>query len=216
MHNKKASALMVFVVAGALALAACSRAPSGTTSKAPVAPANAFRIRVTANAGLTPWIEQAVDKFNQSGTKLAAGKPVFVDVSIVEAGQAVSDMTDGTNLPALWIPDDAVWAAVLAKRGQTGYQANCAALVAIAGVYCLVMTRNFIRVLIGLELMTKAATLLIIVAGLAAKRMALAQSLAITLIVVEVVVVSVAAGIVLSVFRLDESLDIRKSRNLKG
>jgi len=116
---------MVFVVAGALALAACSRAPSGTTSKAPVAPANAFRIRVTANAGLTPWIEQAVDKFNQSGTKLAAGKPVFVDVSIVEAGQAVSDMTDGTSLPALWIPDDAVWAAVLAKRGQTGYQANC-------------------------------------------------------------------------------------------
>ncbi len=90
------------------------------------------------------------------------------------------------------------------------------ALVAIAGVYCLVMTRNFIRVLIGLELMTKAATLLIIVAGLAANRMALAQSLAITLIVVEVVVVSVAAGIVLSVFRLDESLDIRKSRNLKG
>jgi len=89
-------------------------------------------------------------------------------------------------------------------------------LVAIAGVYCLVMTRNFIRVLIALELMTKAATLLIIVAGLAAGRLALAQALAITLIVVEVVVVTVAAGIVLSVFRLNESLDIRKSRNLKG
>ncbi|MGA2546125.1 MAG: NADH-quinone oxidoreductase subunit K [Rectinemataceae bacterium] len=92
----------------------------------------------------------------------------------------------------------------------------CIVLVAIAGVYCLVMTRNFIRVLIGLELMTKAVTLLIIVAGLASGRLALAQALAITLIVVEVVVVSVAAGIVLSVFRLNESLDIRKSRNLKG
>jgi NADH-quinone oxidoreductase subunit K len=92
----------------------------------------------------------------------------------------------------------------------------CIVLVAIAGIYCLVMTRNFIRVLIGLEIMTKAVTLLLIVAGLAAGRLALAQALAITLIVVEVVVISVAAGIVLSVFRLSESLDIRNSRNLKG
>jgi NADH-quinone oxidoreductase subunit K len=92
----------------------------------------------------------------------------------------------------------------------------CIVLVATAGVYCLLMTRNFIRVLIALELMTKAATLLIIVAGMASGRLALAQALAITLIVVEVVVVSVAAGIILSVFRLNESLDIRKARNLKG
>jgi NADH-quinone oxidoreductase subunit K len=92
----------------------------------------------------------------------------------------------------------------------------CIVLVAIAGIYCLVMTRNFIRVIIALELMTKAATLLIIVAGMASGRLALAQALAVTLIVVEVVVISVAAGIILSVFRLNESLDLRKSRNLKG
>jgi multisubunit Na+/H+ antiporter MnhC subunit len=88
--------------------------------------------------------------------------------------------------------------------------------LAIAGIYCLVVTRNFIRVLIGLELMTKAVTLLIIVMGYASGRLALAQSLVITLIVVEVVVISVAAGIVQSIFRLNDSLDIRKSRNLKG
>lgn len=92
----------------------------------------------------------------------------------------------------------------------------CIVLVAIAGVYCLVVTRNFIRVLIGLELMTKAVTLLIIVAGLAAGKLPLAQALVVTLIVVEVVVVSVASGIVLSIYRIDESLDLRKSRNLKG
>ena len=92
----------------------------------------------------------------------------------------------------------------------------CIVLVAIAGVYCLVMTRNFIRVLIALELMTKAATLLIIVAGLAAGALALAQALAVTLIVVEVVVVCVASGIVLSIYRHGESLDVRRSRNLKG
>jgi multisubunit Na+/H+ antiporter MnhC subunit len=92
----------------------------------------------------------------------------------------------------------------------------CIVLVAIAGIYCLVMTRNFIRVLIGLEILTKAATLLIIVAGAMTGRMALAQSIVITLVVVEVVVVLVAAGIVLSIYRLNDSLDIRKSRNLKG
>jgi NADH:ubiquinone oxidoreductase subunit K len=92
----------------------------------------------------------------------------------------------------------------------------CIVLVAIAGIYCLVMTRNFIRVLIGLELLTKAATLLLVVAGALSGRLAQAQSLAITLIVVEVVVVCVAAGIVLSIYRLNESLDVRKSRNLKG
>jgi multisubunit Na+/H+ antiporter MnhC subunit len=88
--------------------------------------------------------------------------------------------------------------------------------IAIAGIYCLVMTRNFIRVLIGLEIMTKAVTLLIIIAGYASGRLALAQAIVITLIVIEVVVISVAAGIVLSIFRLNGSLDIRKARNLKG
>jgi multisubunit Na+/H+ antiporter MnhC subunit len=88
--------------------------------------------------------------------------------------------------------------------------------LAVAGVYCLVATRNFIRVLIGLELMTKAVTLLIIVAGYASGRLALAQALVVTLIVVEVVVISVAAGIVQGIFRLNESLDIRKSRDMKG
>jgi multisubunit Na+/H+ antiporter MnhC subunit len=88
--------------------------------------------------------------------------------------------------------------------------------LAVAGIYCLVSIKNFIRVLIGLEIITKAVTLLIIVSGYASGRMALAQALVITLIVVEVVVISVAAGIVLNIYRRNESLDIRKSRHLKG
>jgi multisubunit Na+/H+ antiporter MnhC subunit len=88
--------------------------------------------------------------------------------------------------------------------------------LAVAGIYCLVATRNFIRVLIGLEIMAKAVTLLIVVAGYATGRTALAQSLVITMIVVEVVVVTVAAGIVQCIYGRNESLDIRKARNLKG
>jgi multisubunit Na+/H+ antiporter MnhC subunit len=89
-------------------------------------------------------------------------------------------------------------------------------LVAIAGIYCLVMTRNFIRVLISLELMTKAVTLLLIAAGYLTGRLALAQALVITLIVVEVVVIAVAAGIVLSIYRKNGSLDVARMRDLKG
>ena len=89
-------------------------------------------------------------------------------------------------------------------------------LLALAGVYCVVATRNLIRVLIGMELMTKAATLLIVVAGWATGRMALAQALVINLIVVEVVVIAVAAGIVVSLFRKNGSLSTRDLDSLKG
>lgn len=89
-------------------------------------------------------------------------------------------------------------------------------LLLIVGIYCLLMTRNFIRMLIGLEILTKAATLLIILAGYVSGRLALAQSLAITLIVIEVVVITVAAGVVINVFKRNRSLDVALMRNLKG
>ncbi|MHB9155992.1 MAG: NADH-quinone oxidoreductase subunit K, partial [Endomicrobiales bacterium] len=59
-------------------------------------------------------------------------------------------------------------------------------------------------------------TLLIIVAGYVTGRVALAQALAITLIVIEVVVVVVAAGIILNVFRQTNSLDARNLKTIKG
>ena len=88
--------------------------------------------------------------------------------------------------------------------------------VLIAGFYCLIMTRNIMRALIGAELLMKAITLLIIIAGHITGNMALAQSIVITLIVVEVVVIAVGCGIALSIFRYNDSLDSRKMSNLKG
>jgi len=123
MQHKKANVLIVSITASAIVLAACSR--SGTTVQSNVIPANGFVVNVTANTGLIPWLDQAAQKFNQSAIKLASGKPAFVEVTYMEAGQAVSTMSDGKDLPALWIPDDDVWTGVLAKRGQTGFQANC-------------------------------------------------------------------------------------------
>ncbi len=89
-------------------------------------------------------------------------------------------------------------------------------MIFIAGLYCMLVTRNIMRAVIGLELLTKGVTLLIIVAGYVTGKVALAQAMVITLIVIEVVVMAVTAGVVVSVFRHNESLDARNLRSLKG
>ena len=91
-----------------------------------------------------------------------------------------------------------------------------AILLAAAALYCLLVSRNLIRVLIGMELLIKAVTLLLAAAGYASGRTALAQAFIITAIVVEVVVLVVAAGIVVNAYRHNRTLDVRTLRELKG
>jgi NADH-quinone oxidoreductase subunit K len=89
-------------------------------------------------------------------------------------------------------------------------------LTMIVGLYCLVTTRNLIRALIGLEILTKGVTLLIILTGYVSGQMALAQSLAITLIIIEVAVIVVAVSIVLCIYRKTAGIDTRSIREIKG
>ena len=90
------------------------------------------------------------------------------------------------------------------------------AMLFVCGFYCIMVTRNMIRAIIGIELLFKAVTLLIILVGYVTGRTALAQSLAITIIVIEVVIAATAAGIALWVFRHTDSIDVRSINNLKG
>ena len=92
----------------------------------------------------------------------------------------------------------------------------CAITLFIIGIYCIILTFNLIRALIGLEILIKAITLLIIVAGYITGHTALTQSLVITMIVIEVVVITIAVGLVLGIHQQNNSLDARKIRNLKG
>ena len=89
-------------------------------------------------------------------------------------------------------------------------------LLFIIGFYCIVITHNLIRTLIGLELITKAVTLLLVVIGFATDHMVIMQSYIITLIIIEVVVIAVAAGIVVNVAKKTGSLDARNLRAMKG
>lgn len=98
----------------------------------------------------------------------------------------------------------------------TIYFIAAVALLFFVGIYSLLVSRNLIRVLIAVEILTKAATLMLILAGYFTGQPGLAQSFVITLIIIEVVVIAVAAGIVIGIFKHNETLDTRKISNLKG
>jgi Ca-activated chloride channel family protein len=115
---RKKNILLLVTLFGLIALACNLSLSSGP-------PGNAVQIEVMANTSLTPWLQTTVDNFNEAKIKTSAGKPVYVNLRPVEAGQAVIDMTSGTGLPALWIPDDEVWVNVLAEQGQAAFQGNC-------------------------------------------------------------------------------------------
>jgi len=89
-------------------------------------------------------------------------------------------------------------------------------LLLITGLYCIMVSTNLIRVLIGIELIAKALTLLLVGAGYLTGRTGLGQAMAITLIVVEVVVIAVAAGIIIGAYRHTTSLNAGHLQTLKG
>jgi multisubunit Na+/H+ antiporter MnhC subunit len=89
----------------------------------------------------------------------------------------------------------------------------CIILLCVIGLYCVLATFTLIRALIGVELLLKAVSLLIIVAGRLSGRLALAQALVITFIVIEVVVMTVALGIVMGIQRHNKSLNVEELKN---
>jgi NADH:ubiquinone oxidoreductase subunit K len=89
-------------------------------------------------------------------------------------------------------------------------------IIFIIGLYCILATLNIVRVLIGIEVLMKAVTLLIIISGVASGHGSLSQAMIITLVVIETVFIAVAMGIVLCVFGSDKSLNTGNLTNLKG
>ncbi len=92
-------------------------------------PPNAVIVEVMANTSLEIWLQSAVEAFNRSEAQTAAGRPVWAALNPVEAGQAVVEIAGGAS-PTLWIPDDPVWAELLAAQGETSYSTDC---VSVAG-----------------------------------------------------------------------------------
>lgn len=98
------------------------------------------------------------------------------------------------------------------------YLINTVAVVLMLciGLYTLLVSRNLIRMLIGFEIMAKGVTLALVSAGSINGKIVLSQTLAITVIVVEVVFIAVALAIVMLIHRKKRSISVRKLTDLKG
>ena len=84
------------------------------------------------------------------------------------------------------------------------------------GVYSLLVTRNLMRILISIEILTKGVTLLFIVAGYMSGNLGAAEAYVITIIIMEVALLVVATGIVFGVYKENGILNTNKLNNLKG
>ena len=91
-----------------------------------------------------------------------------------------------------------------------------ALLLIITGLFMLLRTHNMIRIIIAIEVIIKAVTLILAFAGYMNGSFALVQTYIITMIVIEVVVAVVAAGIAVSVYRNNGNMDLSKLNKLKG
>jgi len=91
-----------------------------------------------------------------------------------------------------------------------------ALLLILSGMYCLMRTHNIIRIILAIEVTMKAITLLLVFAGRINGNIALAQSFVVTMIVAEVMVAVVAAGIAISVYRRYGSMEIDNLTKLNG
>jgi Ca-activated chloride channel family protein len=115
--------LLLFVGLLALAAAACSLGQSEGTAGGP--PRNALVVEVTANSSLGPWLRAAVASFNEAGVETEEGKPVYVNLTLTDSGQAATDIAAGRSSPALWIPEEQVWVEILADEGISEYEGDC-------------------------------------------------------------------------------------------
>lgn len=87
-------------------------------------PNNAVIVDIYANTSLQPWLQTAVSEFNAADLESSDGDPLFAQLTAVDAGQAVIDISEGAA-PTLWIPDESVWVNVLADQGSNSYQTDC-------------------------------------------------------------------------------------------
>ncbi len=91
------------------------------------------------------------------------------------------------------------------------------AVVSLAGVgfYCLLFTRNLIKVVIALQLIIKGVVLAFILAGHLNQQESLGQTLALTVIVADTIVAVVGLAMAVQIRLRTGSLDVKNLSNLK-
>lgn len=98
------------------------------------------------------------------------------------------------------------------------WQMNISVVVILfaLGLYCLFSKRNIIKLLIGFEILAKAATLSFILSGYMQNNIMIAQAIVITVILIDVIIIAVGLSVAVNVHKHTGSLDVEKIRRLRG
>ena len=89
-------------------------------------------------------------------------------------------------------------------------------LVFLLGLYLLISYRSLIRIMLGVEVISKGITLILLAAGLHRLNVDMVQPLLVTFIIVETILAAVVLAITFVAQRIYNSLDIRNLSKLKG
>jgi NADH:ubiquinone oxidoreductase subunit K len=91
------------------------------------------------------------------------------------------------------------------------------AILSLAGVgiYCLLATRNMIRVIIGLQLIVKGVAMAFILGGNMTSNISLGQTMALTVIVADTIVAVIGLAFAVQVRHRMGTLDIKELSTLK-
>ncbi len=91
----------------------------------------------------------------------------------------------------------------------------CVFLLFAIGLYALMVMRNLIKVVIGLQILGKAAVLALVAAGHLQGQVNTGQSLALTVIVADTIVAVMGLALAVQVRRFFGTLDIKALSQLK-
>ena len=87
-------------------------------------------------------------------------------------------------------------------------------LIAI-GFYCLIITRNILKIIVALQVLVKGAMIAMILAGKLTDQMELAQSMAITIIVADTIVAVIGLAMSIQLRAKTGTCDIHSISKLK-
>ena len=89
-------------------------------------------------------------------------------------------------------------------------------LVILLGVYMLILYRNLLRLMVGVEIIAKGVTLIFLSAGIYRQDIGFIQSILVTFIIVETVLAAVMLALAVGAHKIYGSLDIRHLSKLRG
>jgi len=93
---------------------------------------------------------------------------------------------------------------------------SLAVLLFLIGLFCLLTRRNVIKQVIGLKVMLQGAMLALIHAGYLCEDTPFAETMVISALIVEAVVIAVALALIVNIFRHYPSGDVDRLDRLRG